>query len=152
MADNPAMNIPELTPEQARARQLAGAVVIDVREVHERAGGMAEGARGVARGELLADPAVFLPRLEQEIVLLCQSGRRSADAAAALLAAGYTDVASVVGGTVAWRAAGLPLVRPELDAGERDFQERYSRHLLLPQVGEAGQRREIGRASCRERV
>ncbi len=95
----------------------------------------------MAKGELLADPPAFLPLPEQEIVLLCQSGRRSAEAAAALLAAGYTDVASVVGGTEAWRAAGLPLVRPELDPGERDFQERYSRHLLLPQVGEAGQRR-----------
>lgn len=141
MADNPAMSMRELTPEQARARQLAGAAMIDVREAHERAGGMAEGARGVAKGELLADPPAFLPLPEQEIVLLCQSGRRSAEAAAALLAAGYTDVASVVGGTEAWRAAGLPLVRPELDPGERDFQERYSRHLLLPQVGEAGQRR-----------
>lgn len=141
MADNPAMSIRELTPEQARVRQLAGAVLIDVREAHERAGGMAEGARGAAKGELLVDPALFLPSPEREIVLLCQSGRRSADAAAALSAAGYTDVASVAGGTLAWRAAGLPLVQPELDAGERDFYDRYSRHLLLPQVGEAGQRR-----------
>ncbi len=141
MADNPAMSIRELTPEQARARQLAGAVVIDVRQAHERAGGMAEGARGVAMGELLADPSLSLPSLEQEIVLICQSGRRSADAATALLAAGYTRLASVLGGTAAWRAAGLPLVRPGADAAECDFHDRYSRHLLLPQVGEAGQRR-----------
>ncbi|HBN53655.1 MAG TPA: molybdopterin-synthase adenylyltransferase MoeB, partial [Stenotrophomonas sp.] len=135
------MSTRELTPEQARVRQLAGAVLIDVREAHERAGGMAEGARGAAKGELLADPALFLPLPEQEIVLLCQSGRRSADAATALSAAGYADVASVAGGTLAWRAAGLPLVQPELNAGERDFYDRYSRHLLLAQVGEAGQRR-----------
>lgn len=141
MADNPAMSIRELTPEQARARQLAGAVVIDVRQAHERAGGMAEGARGVAMGELLADPSLSLPSLEQEIVLICQSGRRSADAATALLAAGYTRLASVLGGTAAWRAAGLPLVRPGADDAECDFHDRYSRHLLLPQVGEAGQRR-----------
>lgn len=141
MADNPAMCIRELTPEQARARQLAGAVVIDVREAHERAGGMAEGARGVAKGELLADPSLCLPSLEQEIVLICQSGRRSADAATALLAAGYTRLASVLGGTAAWRAAGLPLERPGSNAAECDFYDRYSRHLLLPQVGEAGQRR-----------
>ncbi|MBN8768766.1 MAG: molybdopterin-synthase adenylyltransferase MoeB [Stenotrophomonas nitritireducens] len=135
------MSIRELTPEQARARQLAGAVVIDVRQVHERAGGMAEGARGVAMGELLVDPFTSLPSLEQEIVLICQSGRRSADAATALLAAGYTRLASVLGGTAAWRAAGLPLVRPGADTAECDFHDRYSRHLLLPQVGEAGQRR-----------
>jgi len=141
MADNCAMSIRELTPQQARARQLAGAVMIDVRDAHERAGGMAEGAHGVAAGELLAAPASALPSPQQEIILICQSGRRSLDAAVALQTAGYTQLASVAGGTLAWRAAGLPLVQPLLDAGERDFYDRYSRHLLLPQVGEAGQRR-----------
>ncbi len=141
MADNRAMSIRELTPQQARARQLAGAVMIDVREAHERAAGMAEGAHGVAAGELLAAPASALPSPQQDIILICQSGRRSLDAAVALQTAGYTQLASVAGGTLAWRAAGLPLVQPLLDAGERDFYDRYSRHLLLPQVGEAGQRR-----------
>ena len=141
MADNRAMSIRELTPQQARARQLAGAVMIDVREAHERATGMAEGAHGVAAGELLAAPASALPSPQQDIILICQSGRRSLDAAVALQTAGYTQLASVAGGTLAWRAAGLPLVQPLLDAGERDFYDRYSRHLLLPQVGEAGQRR-----------
>ncbi|WP_313248507.1 molybdopterin-synthase adenylyltransferase MoeB [Stenotrophomonas acidaminiphila] len=135
------MSIRELTPQQARARQLAGAVMIDVREAHERAAGMAEGAHGVAAGELLAAPASALPSPQQDIILICQSGRRSLDAAVALQTAGYTQLASVAGGTLAWRAAGLPLVQPLLDAGERDFYDRYSRHLLLPQVGEAGQRR-----------
>ncbi|WP_312111723.1 rhodanese-like domain-containing protein, partial [Stenotrophomonas indicatrix] len=83
------MSIPELSPEQARARVAHGAVLIDVREAHERAGGMAEGARGVAKDELLADPAAHLPLPEQEILLICQSGKRSADAAQALLDAGY---------------------------------------------------------------
>ncbi len=141
MADNRAMSIRELTPQQARARQLAGAVMIDVRDAHERAAGMAEGAHGVAAGELLAAPASALPSPQQDIILICQSGRRSLDAAVALQTAGYTQLASVAGGTLAWRAAGLPLVQPLLDAGERDFYDRYSRHLLLPQVGEAGQRR-----------
>ena len=141
MADNRAMSIRELTPQQARARQLAGAVMIDVRDAHERAAGMAEGAHGVAAGDLLAAPASALPSPQQDIILICQSGRRSLDAAVALQTAGYTQLASVAGGTLAWRAAGLPLVQPLLDAGERDFYDRYSRHLLLPQVGEAGQRR-----------
>ncbi len=141
MADNRAMSIRELTPQQARVRQLAGAVMIDVREAHERAAGMAEGAHGVAAGELLAAPASALPSPQQDIILICQSGRRSLDAAVALQTAGYTQLASVAGGTLAWRVAGLPLVQPLLDAGERDFYDRYSRHLLLPQVGEAGQRR-----------
>lgn len=141
LADNRRMNIRELTPEQARDRQRQGALLLDVRQAHERAGGMAEGALGVAKDELLAAPAVHLSALDREIVLICQSGKRSADAAAALAALGYAAVASVAGGTVAWRTAGLPLVQPQMDAADQDFYDRYSRHLLLPQVGEAGQRR-----------
>lgn len=135
------MSIQELSPAQARERLAHGAVLIDVREAHERAGGMAEGARGVAKGELQADPAAHLPRHDQEILLICQSGKRSADAAQFLREAGYTHVASVTGGTVAWREQSLPLVQPLASAADRDFYDRYSRHLLLPQVGEAGQRR-----------
>ncbi|WP_293706424.1 molybdopterin-synthase adenylyltransferase MoeB [Stenotrophomonas sp. UBA7606] len=141
MVDNQRMSIRELTPQQARVRHAEGAVLIDVREAHERAGGMAEGAIGIAKATLLAAPAQHLPSHTREIVLICQSGKRSADAAQALQAAGYSHLASVVGGTVAWRAARLPLVQPLLDAADRDFYDRYSRHLLLPQVGEAGQRR-----------
>ena len=141
LADNPAMSIRELPPEQARVRHADGALLIDVREAHERAGGMAEGAIGVAKAALLASPALHLPAPEREILLICQSGKRSADAAQALQDAGYSNLSSVRGGTVAWRTAGLPLVQPMLDAGERDFYDRYSRHLLLPQVGESGQRR-----------
>ncbi|WMJ68897.1 molybdopterin-synthase adenylyltransferase MoeB [Stenotrophomonas sp. 24(2023)] len=134
------MSIQELSPAQARERVAHGAVLIDVREAHERASGMAEGARGVAKGELQADPAAHLPRPGQEILLICQTGKRSADAALALAQAGYVAVASVAGGTVAWREAGLPLVQPLSSPAEQDFFDRYARHLLLPQVGEAGQR------------
>ncbi len=135
------MSIRELTPEQARDRQRQGALLMDVRQAHERAGGMAEGALGIAKDELLTAPATHLPAPDREIVLICQSGKRSADTAAALEALGYSGVASVAGGTVAWRTAGLPLVQPQMDAADQDFYDRYSRHLLLPQVGEAGQRR-----------
>jgi molybdopterin/thiamine biosynthesis adenylyltransferase len=72
-------------------------------------------------------------------VLICQSGRRSLDAADGLAELGYTQLASVGGGTTAWRADGLPLVQPLQTDAERDFNERYARHLLLPQVGVAGQ-------------
>lgn len=139
--DNRRMSIRELTPEQARDRQLQGTVLIDVRQAHERAGGMAEGALGIDKDALLAAPAQHLPSAEQEVMLICQSGKRSADAAKLLADAGYSQLASVSGGTVAWRTAGLPLVQPQMDTADRDFYDRYSRHLLLPQVGEAGQRR-----------
>ena len=135
------MDILELTPAQARERMARGVLLIDVREPHEWAAGMAEGARGIASGDLRAGLETHLPDATQEVLLICQSGRRSHDAAVALHGEGYERVASVAGGTLAWRDAGLPLVRPELDEAALDFNERYSRHLLLPQVGADGQRR-----------
>ncbi len=135
------MTIPEISPEQARTRHTHGALLIDIRETHERATGMAEGALGIAKGDLETNPAVHLSAPDREILLICQSGRRSLASAENLTAQGYTNVASVAGGTTAWRAAGLPLVQPLQTDAERDFNERYSRHLLLPQVGADGQRR-----------
>jgi molybdopterin/thiamine biosynthesis adenylyltransferase len=98
---------------------------------------MAEGARGILRETLEADPRAWLPDDEAEILLICQSGRRSQLAAESLQRQGYRRVRSVAGGTSAWQAASLPMVRPDLDP---DFSERYSRHLRLPEVGLSGQR------------
>ncbi len=133
------MDIVEITPTEARERQLHGARLVDVRETHERASGQAEGSLGIAKADLEADPIRYLPDRETEIVLLCQGGARSMQSAKALADAGYTHLASVAGGTTRWIAEQLPVVRPELDADRLDFNERYSRHLLLPEVGEAGQ-------------
>lgn len=135
------MAIQEITPAQARERQAYGAVLVDVREVHERAGGQAEGSLGIARAHLEMDPAPHLPRRDAEILLICQGGARSLLAAQALDAAGYTNLSSVVGGTSRWLEEGLPVVRPVLDADEADFNDRYSRHLRLPEVGIEGQRK-----------
>ena len=139
--DNPGMEPIEITPEAARDRQQHGAVLIDVREAHERAAGQAEGALGIAKAELEADPARYLPDHTTEVVLICQSGARSLQAAKCLARAGYTRLASVAGGTTRWKAAQLPLANATLDADALDFNERYSRHLLLPEVGQAGQRK-----------
>ncbi len=132
------MNIEEISPAEALRRQRSGVVLIDVRESHERAAGFAEGARGVAKAALEAQPQAELPALDAEVMLICQSGRRSLQAAQVLHEAGYVRVASVEGGTTRWIAEGLPLTRPE---GDFDFYDRYSRHLRLPEVGEGGQRK-----------
>ena len=125
----------EVSPTQAHERQLAGAALVDVREDHERALGMAQGAHGFAKAAF--DAAPDLPR-NAEILVICAKGGRSLDSAQRLLQSGYTNVASVAGGTDAWRAAGLPMTDGGADA---DFLERYSRHLLLPQVGLDGQKK-----------
>ncbi|MEE7558674.1 molybdopterin biosynthesis protein MoeB, partial [Xanthomonas sp. Kuri4-2] len=78
------MAIHDITPEEARQRIARGAVFIDVRAEHERAAGQAEGARGIEQATLLADPATALPDAGAEILLICQTGKRSADTAAAL--------------------------------------------------------------------
>ena len=132
------MPIRNLTASQARACQQAGAILIDVRGDGERALGMAEGARGIAREDLQADPAAHLPDPDAAILLICQRGQRSRLAAEFLEAQGYRDLASIDGGTEAWQAAGLPMQEAAVDA---DFAERYSRHLRLPDVGLDGQRR-----------
>jgi molybdopterin/thiamine biosynthesis adenylyltransferase/rhodanese-related sulfurtransferase len=133
------MTIQSLTPAQALERVRAGALLIDVREAHERAAGHAQGATGVARAALEADPSATVPDRETPVVLICQLGGRSMQAAKALEAAGFRQLASVEGGTTRWQADGLPMTMPDDD--EADFYDRYSRHLRLPEVGEAGQRR-----------
>ena len=110
---------------------------MDVRADHERVLGMAEAAIGIAREQLESYPAEYLPDPAAEILLICQGGRRSQLAAEALSGLGYSDLASVTGGTDAWQTDGLPMQRADIDA---DFGDRYSRHLRLPEVGLRGQR------------
>lgn len=136
-----AMGIREITPAEVQERLARGAIFLDVREAHERASGQAEGARGVAKAALEADPLAYAPDPNAEVVLICQQGGRSLKAAQALQLAGYTNLVSVAGGTSRWIDERLPVVRPQLDADQLDFHERYSRHLLLPEVGVEGQRR-----------
>src|SRR5690606_18960603 len=142
LQDNACMDIDdgirEIGPAEALRRLQAGAVLVDVRGEHERALGMARGALGVVCDRLEAAPAEFLPDPDAEVLLICQSGRRSLLAAQALHRSGYGNLASVSGGTSAWETEGLPMLRPELDP---DFEERYSRHLRLPEVGLEGQQR-----------
>jgi molybdopterin/thiamine biosynthesis adenylyltransferase/rhodanese-related sulfurtransferase len=135
-SDEVATRIEQITPAEARERLRAGALLIDVREDHERAGGMPEGAVGVARALLPQEIGGLAPDRNREILTICGSGQRSLLAADALQQLGYARVASVSGGFRRWQADGLPVANAALDA---DAAERYSRHLLLPEVGAAGQ-------------
>ncbi|HJS36154.1 MAG TPA: molybdopterin-synthase adenylyltransferase MoeB [Pseudoxanthomonas sp.] len=141
MRDNRRMAIREIEPRDVAALLAQGSVFIDVREDHERASGQAEGVRGISKAVLERDPATHLPDLDASIVLICQKGGRSMETARVLEAAGYTRVASVAGGTSRWVEEHRAIVMPAWSADARDFNERYSRHLLLPEVGVAGQQR-----------
>lgn len=132
------MSIETISPAEALRRLRDGALLVDVRAAHERALGMAEGARGIERAELESGARTLLPDVDAPLLLICQGGRRSHLAAEALATQGYRHLASVEGGTDAWAAAGLPMARPDIDD---DFAERYSRHLRLPEIGLTGQKK-----------
>ncbi|MCF5965287.1 molybdopterin biosynthesis protein MoeB, partial [Xanthomonas perforans] len=98
LRDNGRMSSHDISPADARARALQGALLVDIRQLHERAGGQAEGALAIAQNSLETEPAAHLPEQTRAIVLICQSGKRSAHTAAILRAHGYAHVASVAGG------------------------------------------------------
>ncbi|TDR39191.1 molybdopterin/thiamine biosynthesis adenylyltransferase [Tahibacter aquaticus] len=129
-------HIAEVTVAAAAQELAQGAVLIDVRDDAERAPGTPAGALGISRGFLELRIAEQVPDRNCRVLALCGSGQRSLFAAETLQRLGYADVASVAGGYAAWLAAGLPVQRGGLDA---DSSERYSRHLLLPEVGVEGQ-------------
>jgi molybdopterin/thiamine biosynthesis adenylyltransferase/rhodanese-related sulfurtransferase len=136
-AANPATSsIERIAPAEALQRQRRGAVLIDVREDAERAAGKPVGAIGVPLTSLAARVAKIAFDRNTQVLLTCASGQRSLRAAATLRDLGYTRVASIDGGFLRWNAEGLPIEEGLLDA---DAAERYSRHLMLPEVGAAGQ-------------
>lgn len=141
----PPAPIEQIDVHEAARRQRAGAVLVDVREHAECASGLPLDALAIPMAGLVDGLAAAGIPASREILLLCAAGARSARAGAELHARGFARVASVRGGFFAWRAAGLPECLPGDGGGagtaDRDFSERYLRHLLLPEVGEAGQRR-----------
>lgn len=132
-------SIVEITPAEARRRQQQGAVLLDVREQDEVAGGSPDDAVRLGRSFLELRIEDLVPDLETPVLVLCGGGTRSLFAAEDLQRLGYADVSSVAGGFNRWKDEGQPFEVPRmLDAAARD---RYSRHLLMPEVGEAGQLR-----------
>lgn len=95
-----------VSPIKAKELQAAGALLIDVRESHEYRSGHAAGARHIALGSL-PNRLRGVPK-ERQILVICQSGARSARAAGFLADQGYS-VINVAGGTSSWRSAGLPI-------------------------------------------
>ena len=129
---------PEISPEAALRRQYDGAILVDIRDDHERAAGSAEHSIGIPLAQVSDRITEVCTHSDAELLLICATGRRSALACTELLYAGYSNVRSVQGGFERWRREGLPVAGMALDA---DATERYSRHLLLPEVGVEGQRR-----------
>lgn len=111
--------------------------IVDVREKEEYRAGYVPGAISIPRGFLELQIEGRVPDRAARLVVYCAAGVRSALAAATLAELGYANVESVQPGFVRWKDLGYPIeAPPQLTDAQR---ERYSRHILLPEVGEAGQ-------------
>src|SRR5712672_189430 len=130
--------VPEITPaDLAREIQSRKPILLDVREQDETDAGVLPGARKVPRGFLELRIEETVPDRDADVVLYCAGGTRSLLAGRTLQDMGYSRVRSLAGGYGAWKSAGLPVEVPfRLTDAQRN---RYSRHLLVPEVGEAGQ-------------
>lgn len=98
-----------IEPAEARQHQTEGALLIDVREPDEWAAGHAPKARHIPLGQLEQQLGT-LPR-NRELLFICRSGARSAQAMATARRAGLTTARNVRGGLLAWQRAGLPVER-----------------------------------------
>ena len=129
--------ITEVDTAGAAAEIDGGALILDVREPDEYEQGAVPGAVHIPRGHLEAQVEGRLLDKTQPVVVYCAGGVRSAFAARTLQEMGYDDVVSMAGGFGKWKDEGRPWKTPvQLTPDQRN---RYQRHLLLPEVGVAGQ-------------
>ena len=132
--------ITEVEPADVHAQMNNGAVVIDVRETEEFVAGHIPGAKHVPKSYLESRIEGAVPDRSQHVVLYCQSGNRSAYGARTLTDdLGYEHVESMRGGITLWKDLGYEVEVPRTLTAEQ--RERYSRHLLLPEVGLEGQQK-----------
>ena len=131
--------VPEWTPDEVRQRMSNGGGyrLIDVREKEEYREGHLPGSVSVPRGFLDMRIEEVVADKDAPVILYCAGGTRSLLAGRTMRELGYTNVVSMSGGYGAWKGAGHPW---EADKQfTPDQLNRYSRHFLLPEVGEAGQ-------------
>jgi molybdopterin/thiamine biosynthesis adenylyltransferase/rhodanese-related sulfurtransferase len=134
--------IDEIGAAEARERLAAAdgaALFVDIREQDEWDEGIVPGAIHVPRGQLESRIEGLVPDRERELVLYCSGGSRSAFAAKTLADLGYGNVVSLAGGFTDWKRNGYEIVTPQ--ALTPPQRARYSRHLLIPEVGDAGQQK-----------
>lgn len=127
------------TAEQQRAD---GSILLDVREADEFEQGAVPGSVFIPRGHLESQVEGRLADKSAPVIVMCAGGVRSAFAARTLQDLGYSDVVSMAGGFNKWKDEGRDWKRPEVLTPEQ--RNRYSRHLLLPEVGEEGQQKLLG--------
>ena len=133
--------IDEISTVQAneRLRSPEAPLFVDVRETDEWEEGHIPGAIHVPRGRLESRIEGLIPDKSRPLVVYCSVGARSAFATKVLGEMGYVDVVNVAGGFTDWKRNGFETTIPRVFTPEQ--RSRYSRHLLIPEVGEDGQQR-----------
>src|SRR5437773_12067470 len=136
--------VPEVSPEEVKGKLDGGTrpVLLDVREKEEVRQGYVPGALSLPRGFLEMRVEETVPDKSTPIVAYCAGGTRSLLAGRILKELGYANVVSMRGGFTAWKNQGLPVKEDRQFTAEQ--QIRYSRHFLLPEVGQAGQAKLLG--------
>jgi molybdopterin/thiamine biosynthesis adenylyltransferase/rhodanese-related sulfurtransferase len=130
--------IPEVTPPEVDAlREARKATLVDVREASEWDQGHVPGAVHISKSYIEQQIEAAVPDRDARVVTYCAGGVRSLFAAQTLRDMGYTNVSSMSGGFQQWKSQGLPWTSPVVLSNEQ--KQRYSRHLLIPEVGSAGQ-------------
>ena len=131
--------VPEWSIDQVK-EQLGngnGYALVDVREKEEYREGHLDGAISLPRGFLEIRVEQEVPDKSRPVIAYCAGGTRSLLAARQLKDMGYQNVISMSGGYSAWKGAGYPWKQDRQFTPEQI--NRYSRHFLLPEVGEEGQ-------------
>jgi sulfur-carrier protein adenylyltransferase/sulfurtransferase len=123
--------------EARRMLDKPGTVLIDVREPDEWRQGHIPQAIGISRGFLELRVEEKVPDHKSPVILQCASGTRSLLAARTLRELGYENVYNLTGGFNSWKDRGLPFVADRQFTNEEIT--RYSRHFVIPEVGEKGQ-------------
>lgn len=113
-------------------------LVIDIRDQEELHQGVIINSRHISRSVLEMKIGSVAASAEEPMIIYCGSGVRSLLAAKALGDLGYKNVLSLAGGFQQWRQLGLAVSKTE-DALSTQQRDRYRRHLLIPEIGEAGQ-------------
>ncbi|HVB73923.1 MAG TPA: molybdopterin-synthase adenylyltransferase MoeB [Ktedonobacteraceae bacterium] len=126
-----------LAEQHEAGREEQDVVLVDVREKYEWNEGHIPGAVHVPRGFLELQIEEAVPDRSKTVVLYCAGGVRSLMAGNTLKQMGYQNAISMSGGFGQWKGAGLPFVQPRTMTEAQN--KRYSRHLLVPEVGEQGQ-------------
>jgi len=137
----------EIVEVDARdAQAIDGAAWIDVREQDEWDEGHIPGAVHIPRGNLESRIEGVVGDRSKPLVIYCASGARSAFAAKSLGDLGYEGATSLEGGFTDWKRNGYEIELPKTLSPER--RARYSRHLLIPEIGEAGQLKLLESRCC----